>query len=135
MGSTKSLKLQPTSSELAILQIIWQKGPSTVREVHDLLAVEKEIRYTTTLKTMQVMYTRGFLKRDVQGQIHIYEPAITQEATQTALLDTFLHRTFSGSAWHLVMKALGNYEASPEELEQLKKVIAKKENQNRKDHD
>ena len=135
MSIPENTNLQPTSSELAILQILWQKGPSTVREVHDLLAQEKDIRYTTTLKTMQVMHARGFIQREITGQNHIYEAAIAQEATQTALLDTFLHRTFGGSALRLVMKALGNYEASPEELEQLKKVIAQKENKNRKDHD
>jgi predicted transcriptional regulator len=135
MSTNQNANLQPTSSELAILQILWQRGPSTVREVHDLLAPEKDVRYTTTLKTMQVMHSRGFIQREVQGQNHIYEAAIAQEATQTALLDTFLHRAFGGSAWRLVMKALGNYEASPEELEQLKKVIAEKENKKPEDHD
>ena len=135
MSNLESPNLQPTSSELAVLQILWQRGPSTVREVHDQLAQEKDIRYTTTLKTMQVMQSRGFIRRDIQGQNHIYEAAIAQEDTQTALLDTFLQRAFGGSAWRLVMKALGNYEASPEELEQLKKVIAQKENQKQKDHD
>ena len=103
MSTNQNANLQPTSSELAILQILWQRGPSTVREV--------------------------------QGQNHIYEAAIAQETTQTALLDTFLHRAFGGSAWRLVMKALGNYEASPEELEQLKKAIAEKENKKPEDHD
>lgn len=135
MSTDKTPNLQPTSSELAILQILWQRGPSTVREVHDLLAQEKDIRYTTTLKTMQVMHARGFVQREIEGQNHIYEAAVAQEATQTALLDTFLQRAFGGSALRLVMKALGNYEASPEELEQLKKVIAQKENKNQKDHD
>ncbi len=135
MNNQENLNLQPTSSELAILQILWQRGPSTVREVHDLLAQEKDVRYTTTLKTMQVMHSRGFIQREVQGQNHIYQAAIAQEATQTALLDTFLQRAFGGSAWRLVMKALGNYEASPEELAQLKKVIAEKENKKSEDHD
>lgn len=136
MNTNQNVNLQPTSSELAILQILWQRGPSTVREVHDLLTPEKDVRYTTTLKTMQVMHARGFIQREVQGQNHIYEAAIAQETTQTALLDTFLQRAFGGSAWRLVMKALGNYEASPEELEQLKKVIAEKENKKTsEDHD
>ncbi|MFD3002792.1 BlaI/MecI/CopY family transcriptional regulator [Pontibacter toksunensis] len=135
MTTDKNPNLQPTSSELAILQILWQRGPSTVRDVHDLLAQEKDIRYTTTLKTMQVMHARGFVQREIEGQNHTYEAAVAQEATQTALLDTFLQRAFGGSALRLVMKALGNYEASPEELEQLKKVITQKENENQKDHD
>lgn len=135
MSSAKDSNLQPTSSELAILQILWQRGSSTVREIHDLLAQEKDIRYTTTLKTMQVMHSRGFIQREISGQNHLYQAAIAQEATQTALLDTFLQRTFGGSALRLVMKALGNYDSSPEELEQLKKIIAQKEDQNQKDHD
>lgn len=135
MSANQNSNLQPTSSELAILQILWQKGPATVREVHDLLAPEKDVRYTTTLKTMQVMHSRGFIQREIAGSNHVYQAVIAQEATQTALLDTFLQRTFGGSALRLVMKALGNYEASPEELEQLKKVIAQKENQNQKNHD
>jgi predicted transcriptional regulator len=98
-----------------------------VRQVHDVLAQEKDIRYTTTLKTMQVMHSRGFIRREVSGQNHIYQAAIAQEDTQKALLDSFLQRAFGGSALKLVLKALGNYETSQEELDQLKKVIAQKE--------
>ncbi len=127
MKPQKKPALQPTSSELAVLQILWKNGPSTAREVHDQLAQEKQIRYTTTLKTMQVMHTRGLINREIDGQKHIYQAAIAQEDTQTALLDTFLQRAFGGSALRLVMKALGNYEASQEELDQLKKMIAQKE--------
>ncbi len=132
--SEQSNNLQPTSSELAVLQILWQNGPSTVRQVHDLLAQEKDIRYTTTLKTMQVMHSRGFIRREISGQQHIYQAAIAQEDTQKALLDNFLHRTFGGSALKLVLKALGTYEASQEELNQLKQVIAQKEKQKSKDN-
>ena len=126
---------QPTHSELAILQILWKRGPSTVREVHDQLAEEKDIRYTTTLKTMQVMHTRGFIRREVEGQKHVYYAAIAEEDTQTALLDTFLQRTFGGSALQLVMKALGNYDADEEELNQLKEMIRQKENKTQQNDD
>jgi predicted transcriptional regulator len=129
MSQTNLLKLQPTSSELAVLQILWQKGPCSVRQVHDLLTQEKDIGYTTTLKTMQVMHSRGFIKREIEGQNHIYSPAIAQEDTQQALLDNFLQRAFGGSALKLVLKALGNYETSQQELDQLKEVIAQKEKQ------
>jgi predicted transcriptional regulator len=133
MSKESNRELQPTSSELAVLQILWQNGPCSVRQVHDLLAQEKEVRYTTTLKTMQVMHSRGFIRREISGQQHIYHAAIAQEDTQKALLDNFLHRTFGGSALKLVLKALGSYEASQEELNQLKQVIAQKEKQKSKD--
>lgn len=135
MSTTKTPSLQPTGSELTILQILWQRGASTVREVHDLLAQEKDIRYTTTLKTMQIMHARGFVQREIEGQLHKYQATVAQEATQTALLDTLLQRAFGGSALRMVMKALGNFEPSPEELEQLKKAIALKETNNQKGHD
>lgn len=132
MGRPKNTNFQPTSSELAVLQILWQRGPSTAREVHDELAGEKQVRYTTTLKTMQVMETRGLVRREVEGQKHVFHAAIAQEDTQTALLDSFLQRTFGGSALRLVMKALGNYDPSQQELDQLKEIIRQKENKTTK---
>ncbi len=135
MGRPKNTTPQPTSSELAVLQILWQKGPSTAREVHDQLADEKQVRYTTTLKTMQVMETRGLIGREIEGPKHIFRALIAQEDTQAALLDSFLHRTFGGSALRLVLKALGNYDASQQELDQLKEIIRQKENQKPKNND
>jgi predicted transcriptional regulator len=135
MGRPKNTTTQPTSSELAVLQILWQTGPSTAREVHDKLAGEKQVRYTSTLKTMQVMESRGLIRREIEGQKHIFHAVVAREDTQTALLDTFLHRTFGGSALRLVMKALGNYEASQQDLDQLKEIIRQKENQNPRSHD
>ncbi len=132
MGRPKNTTSQPTGSELAVLQVLWQKGPSTAREVHDELAGEKQVRYTTTLKTMQVMETRGLIRREVEGQKHTFHAAIAQEDTQTALLDSFLQRAFGGSALRLVMKALGNYDPSRQELEQLKEIIRQKENKTTK---
>ncbi len=113
----------PTASELPILQLLWDQGPLTVREVHDALSAEKEVVYTTILKTMQVMLERGFLKREQQGRGHLYSAAIARETTQDKLLDTFLDRTFGGSVKGLVMRALGNHRASPKELEELKALI------------
>lgn len=85
----KPISSQPTASELAILQILWQRGPLPVRTVHEVLAEEKEVVYTTILKTMQVMLERGFLERESVGRKHIYRAAIAQEDTQDKLLDTF----------------------------------------------
>lgn len=114
---------QPTASELAILQILWKDAPKSVREIHDKLAEEKEVVYTTTLKTMQVMLERGFLTREASGRKHLYSPAIEREKAQDSLLDTFLSQAFGGSAKKLVMRALGNYDTSKEDIEELKKMI------------
>lgn len=118
-------KLSPTTSELEILQFLWTHERATVREVHAYLTAshQKEIRYTTTLKTMQVMLERGLLKREIEGRKHFYQAAQAQDETQNELLDKFLKLTFGGSAMKLVMKALGNYQASNQELDELKKYI------------
>lgn len=119
----------PTASELAILNLLWDRGPLSVREVFEELAKEKDIVYTTVLKTMQVMMERGFLNRESVGRKHIYEAAIAREATQDKLLDNFLGRAFGGSAKKLVMRALGNYDTSKDELEELKALIERLENE------
>lgn len=113
----------PTASELAILQLIWNKGPLSVREVHEALDQEKPVVYTTILKTMQVMMERGMLDRSSEGRKHIYRAVIAQTATQDKLLDSFLDKTFGGSAKNLVMRALGKHTPDQEELEELKAYI------------
>ncbi len=122
---TSQHTIEPTASELDILQFIWKNGPSTVRSVHDFLieSQKKDIRYTTTLKTMQVMLDRGLLKREIIEKKHIYDAAIKEETTKKKLLDRFLNYTFGGSAMQLVMQILGNYQTSQEELEKLKSYI------------
>lgn len=124
---SKRSNQQPTTSELAVLQLLWNRGPMSVKEIHEALSTEKEIVYTTVLKTMQVMLDRGFLERESVGRKHIYSAAIAREATQNELLDTFLQRTFGGSAKQLVMRALGNYRASKTDIEELKAMIDKLE--------
>ena len=116
----------PNKSELEILQVLWAKGPLTAREVHDTLSEEKNVRYTTTLKTMQIMHQREFIGREASGQTHVYHALILQNDTQSVLLDSFLKRAFGGSALRMVMKALGNYDASSDELEEIKKMIEQK---------
>ena len=122
---TKKKKFTPTTSELEILQFLWTNSKATVREVHAYLTAsqQKDVGYTTTLKTMQVMLERGLLKREIEGRKHLYLSAIEKDDTQNELLDKFLKLTFGGSAMKLVMKALGNYQASNEELDELKKYI------------
>jgi len=125
--SKKKNQSQPTASELAILQILWNKGPLSVRDIHDILSQVKDVVYTTILKTMQIMTERGFLVRESAGRKHIYSAVIAQEDTQNKLLDKFLERTFGGSAKRMVMRALGNYNTSPEDLEDLKNLISELE--------
>lgn len=129
---SKEEKTNPTPSELEILQFLWKHGPSTVKQIHEELEKTKEVRYTTTLKTMQVMFERGMLKREAQGRKHIYQAAIAEEETQDVLLDRFLNKTFRGSALKLVMRALGNYDATQSDLNQLKDYIDQMEKTQKK---
>lgn len=119
---------QPTASELAVLTILWDEGPQPVRAVHERLAEEKDVVYTTVLKTMQVMYERGFLDREKRGRGHVYRAVLKREDTQDSLLDTFVRRAFGGSAKQLAMRALGKYDTTQEDLDELKALIRKLEN-------
>ena len=121
MLSNKQRK--PTESELEILQVIWTYGPSTVRFINEKLNARKKVGYTTTLKIMQIMYEKAMLIRDEHSRTHIYSANLDKEETQNLLLNRFLQNTFGGSASKMVMQALGNYEASAEELEEIKKLI------------
>lgn len=125
-------QIKPTESELEILNILWEKGPSTVREVHDELAKKKEAGYTTTLKLMQIMFDKKLLKRDANARSHIFTAAITREQAQVQMLHKMIDTAFNGSAASLVMQALGNYKASAEELQQIRQYLAEIEQQNKK---
>jgi predicted transcriptional regulator len=118
---------KPTESEMEILQILWQHGPSTVRFVNELLNQKKEVGYTTTLKIMQIMADKGLALRNEQARTHVYEAAVNEETTQKHLLDKFLDLAFRGSASKLVMQALGNHKASKEELDQIRELLNKME--------
>lgn len=122
-------KIIPTDAELEILQLLWKNGPSSVRFIHEKLASEKEIGYTTTLKTMQIMNEKGIVTRDTSQRTHIYFANISEEGTKGNLLNDFLKSTFNGSTRNLVMHALGNNEISEKELEEIKALINKIENQ------
>jgi len=121
---------KPTESELEILQVLWQNGPSTVRFVHEALSKTKEAGYTTTLKLMQIMAEKGMLEADKASRSHVYQPLLEEENTQRQLLDRFLDATFRGSASKLVMQALGNSKTSPEELNQIRNLLDKLEGGN-----
>ncbi|WP_298739086.1 BlaI/MecI/CopY family transcriptional regulator [uncultured Chitinophaga sp.] len=115
--------IKPTESELEILRVLWEKGPSTVREVHEVLGQSKDAGYTTTLKLMQIMHEKGLLDRDTSSKTHIYSSAVSQENTQRQLLDKMIDTVFNGSASQLVLQALGNHTSSKEELEKIKQYL------------
>ncbi len=119
--------IRPTESELEILNILWAKGPSTVREVHEVLEQSKEAGYTTTLKLMQIMHEKGMLKRDTSSKTHVYEAIVSQQQTQGQILKRMIDTVFNGSATQMVMQALGNHKANAEELEQIKKYLEQME--------
>jgi predicted transcriptional regulator len=127
MSAGKQLK--PTESELEILRVLWEKGPSTVREVHEILEQSKDAGYTTTLKLMQIMHEKGSLQRDTSSKTHIYAAVVTQENTQRQLLDKMIDTVFNGSASQLVLQALGNHKSSKEELEKIKQYLNEIEKQ------
>ena len=114
---------KPTESELEILNIIWEKGPSTVRDVHEVLEQSKEAGYTTTLKLMQIMHDKKLLDRDTASKSHIYTASVSQEKTQGQLVKKLIDSMFNGSASQLVMQALGNHKTNKKELDEIKKYL------------
>ncbi|TCC92483.1 BlaI/MecI/CopY family transcriptional regulator [Pedobacter hiemivivus] len=115
--------LKPTESELEILQILWEKGNCTVRDVHEILEKNKDAGYTTTLKLMQIMLEKGLVARDASSKTHIYRALVNQEKTQQHLVDKMIDNVFNGSAARMVMQALGNHTASKEEIDSIKKYL------------
>ena len=117
------LRPRPTDSELAILRILWNRGPSTVRQVYDALAGTRDTGYTTTLKLMQIMADKGLVKRDESARTHVYAPVATETETQRQLVKDLVDRAFAGSAAALVLQALNAEGASPDELREIRKLI------------
>ena len=138
----------PTDRELAILGVLWEKGPSTVRDVHEGLHQDVETGYTTTLKLMQIMVEKGLLVRenddrrrvagvppadrrrdafDTNARRHIYRPALSEERTQKQLVRNLLDRVFAGSAEKLVMRALSARKVSPTELKRIREMLSEME--------
>jgi predicted transcriptional regulator len=114
---------RPTDSELAILRILWERGPSTVRQVHEAQAGTRATGYTTTLKLMQIMADKGLVKRDESARTHVYAALAGQQQTQRQLLKHLVDRAFGGSAAALVLQALNADGASPAELKEIRKLI------------
>jgi BlaI family penicillinase repressor len=114
---------KPTDAELAILRVLWERGPSTVREVWEELNPEQGTGYTTVLKIMQIMFEKGLLARDETARSHVYRAARSQEQTQREVVGHLLERVFSGSAPKLVMQALAAKKATRAELAEIRKLL------------
>jgi len=120
-------QLDPTKSELEILQVLWELGPSTVRDVNNELLKQKDVNYTTTLKLMQIMADKGILARDESQMKHVYSVAEDEQKTKEHLLDKFVDSMYKGSASKLVMQLLGNKKTSQQELQEIKDLLKKLE--------
>ena len=115
---------RPTEAELEVLSVLWQRGPSTVRQVHETLQADHDTIMTTTLKTMQVMMAKGLLKRKKEGTSpHVYTPAAPEEKTQQQLLDNLVQRAFSGSARKMLIRAVSDGDLDDEELWEIRRLI------------
>jgi BlaI family transcriptional regulator, penicillinase repressor len=114
---------RPTDAELEILTVLWSRGPSTVREVHEVVNRRKPTQYSTVLKFMQIMAEKGLVRRDDRQRAHIYEAAQPRQRTQQQLADDLLQRAFGGSASNLLMGALSARRTSKKELEELRKLL------------
>jgi BlaI family transcriptional regulator, penicillinase repressor len=112
--------MRPTEAEMAILGVLWERGPSTVRQVHAILEPERGTGYTTVLKLLQIMFDKGLVRRDERSRSHVYEAAVERDEIQRALVDDLTNRAFGGSTASLVMQALSGERASPEEIDQIR---------------
>ena len=115
---------RPTDAELTILRVLWSKGPSTVRQVHGVLAAGRELGYTTVLKLLQIMTDKGLTTRESLGLQHVYSARRTEEDTQRQLVKDLLDRAFDGSTSQLVMQALATTPASSAELREIRRLLA-----------
>lgn len=122
---------RPTESEMEILQILWENGSSTVREVHEVLSETKDSGYTTTLKLMQIMTDKGLIERNDEAKSHIYSATVKKESIQKQVVSKMINSLFKGSSAKLVMHALGNHKASEEEIMEIKKYLKAMESSNK----
>jgi predicted transcriptional regulator len=117
---------KPSENELAILQILWEQEPATVKEVNEVLNRQKPTGYTTTLKLMQIMHEKGLVTRTTEGakgKSHLYSSAVTEKQVNGQLLDQFIQRVFRGSASSMVMRAIGRSDITTEEIEEIRKFL------------
>lgn len=128
--SNKPLQ-KPTASELEILRVLWERGPSTVRDVYEALSEKKLSGYTTVLKMLQIMTTKGSVRRNEDQRAHVYEACVPAEKTKQQLAGDVLQRVFEGSASQLMLHALAGRRTSREELDELRRMLDEYEGKNR----
>ena len=122
---------RPTDAELAILAVLWERGPSTVREVHDALSTSQATGYTTVLKMLQIMTDKGLVVRDESQRAHVYETRLSEQRTQRQLLSDLVDRAFGGSQTKLVMQALAGRKASADEIGEIRALLDSLEGESR----
>ena len=126
-GAPKTKQPRPTDAELEILRVLWNRGPSTVRDVYEELKRDKDVGYTTVLKFMQIMVEKGLLNRDESQMKHVYSAAQEENKTKSMLLDRFIESIYNGSASSLMMQLLGNKKTSKKELDAIRELLNKME--------
>jgi Predicted transcriptional regulator len=124
---------RPSDGELRILNVLWKRGPSTVREVFELIGEKNGVGYTTVLKILQVMHEKGIVSRDESERTHVYAAILTRDDVQEQVVDELLGTVFDGSKKRLVMRILSQTKASPDELAEIRKVIAQLETEDNHD--
>jgi predicted transcriptional regulator len=121
--NAKKHSTKPTEKELEILHVLWQKGPCSVKEVHEEMGGDSRNGYTTILKFLQIMFEKDIVSRQKSGKLHLYKAIATKENTKQQMVDKIIDTVFEGSASQLVMSALGNNKSSKEELKAIRKYI------------
>lgn len=125
MKPSKAAPPRPTQAELEILRVLWVRGPSSVREVQQTMSEARTTGYTTVLKLLQIMARKGLVARDERERTHVYRAALAQEQTQRQLVSDLLERAFNGSASQLILQALAAKRTSPDEMEEILRVLEK----------
>lgn len=125
MKPSKAAPPRPTQTELQILRVLWVRGPSSVREVQQTMSEARATGYTTVLKLLQIMARKGLVARDERERTHVYRAALAQEQTQRQLVSDLLERAFNGSASQLILQALAAKRTSPDEMEEILRVLGK----------
>ena len=131
MAPPRSNPPRPTDAELEILTVLWARGPSTVRDVHEAIVARKPTQYTTVLKLLQIMADKGLVKRDASARAHRYRAARPREWTQRQLAGDLIERAFAGSAKSLMVGALSARKASKEELAEMRRLLDEYEEKGR----
>lgn len=123
MSESKQSLPRPTDGELAILRVLWERGPATVRQIHEVMGEDRDVGYTTVLKMLQIMTEKGLVDREEEGRGHIYRARLGEAQAQRHLVGDLLDKAFGGSALKLVMQALAARKASKDELAEIRRLL------------